>query len=181
MWRVLYALMLTIGAVGGTQLVAAAQGSDESVPPVTAPMTLSEMLRQAGHRIANEEAAYLDADAELTDQFVRPVLTVDLFAASVVDDRSRELVLTALRQIVAMDPSARRVAPPPTLQELDRLALARRTAAQQAARRWIEGLEANDPAWLARGTEALGAANRAEAEWYVALQQYLSGAQAGRP
>jgi hypothetical protein len=180
MWRVLYALMLTIGVLGGAHLVAA-QGSDEPVPPVTAPMTLSEMIRQAGHRITNEEAAYLDADAELTDQFVRPVLTVDLFAASVVDEQSRQLVLTALRQIVALDPAARPVAAPARLQELDRLAIARRTAARQAAQRWIEGLEANDPAWLARATEPLGAANRAEAEWYVALQQYLSGAQAGRP
>jgi hypothetical protein len=142
-------------------------------------MTLSEMIRNAGHTLSNEVAAYLDADAAHTEKFVQPVLTVDLFAASLVDERSRQIVLTALRQVVALDPGT--VSPPPPgLADLDRLAVARRTAAQQAARNWIQGLDGNDPGWLFRGSEALGLANQAEGEWYVLLNQFLAGAQASR-
>jgi hypothetical protein len=167
-------VLALIAALAGAAPSAAAQGSEDSVPPVTNPVTVSAMIRNAGYSVSAEEAAYLDADEQLTDQFVRAMLTAELHAATINDDYSRQLVLAELRRVVALDPAAGTPPAPPTLAELNRVSLARRTAIRQTARQWIEGLNANDPNWGARGSDAYGAARVAESDWYNLLRQIFT-------
>ena len=178
MLRAPHALALALVLLATASPVAAQQGDDEAVPPATGPLPMSAMLRNAGYAVSPEEATYLDADEQVMERFVTPLLTIELHAAFVNDDYSRQIVLAELRRIVALDPAATTVSPPPSLAELHRLALARRTAIRQAAQQWLEGLEASDPAWVTRGAESYGTARQAEADWYAALRQRLSGAPA---
>jgi len=154
---------------------AAQQGGDEAVPPVTAPIPISQMLRNAGYTISADEGAFLDADERLTDQFVTPVLTVELQAPFANDEFSRQVILSELRKVVALDPAAS-TAPPAALSELARISVVRRSAIRQAAQGWLAGLEANDPSWVTRGSDAYGTARQAEVDWYAALRQRLGGA-----
>jgi hypothetical protein len=136
-------------------------------------------LRAAGFTISGDEAAYLDADEQLTDQFVAPMLTVELHAPYVNDEFSRQVVLVQLRQVAALDPNGANLQAPPTLAELQRIAVARRTALRQAAQQWLAALQANDPNWVMAGADAYGAARQGEVDWYAALRQRLSGQAPG--
>ncbi len=182
MRRATRAILLVLMLLGLAAPARAQQSEEEeAVPPATAPVPLSTALRNAGYTLTAEEAAYLDADEEVTEQFLTPLLTVELHAPYVQDEYSRQIVLAELRRLAALDPTATPVAPTPTLAELHRLALARRTSLQEAARQWLEGLEANDPAWVARGAEAYGRARQAEADWYALLRQRLSASGPAAP
>jgi hypothetical protein len=181
MRRATRAILLALMLLGLAAPTGAQQSEEEAVPPATGPVPLSAALRNAGYTLTAEEAAYLDADEGVTEQFLTPLLTIELHAPYVQDEYSRQIVLAELRRLAALDPTATPVAPPPTLAELHRLALARRTSLQEAARQWLEGLEANDPAWVARGAEAYGRARQAEADWYALLRQRLSASSPGAP
>jgi hypothetical protein len=152
----------------------AQQGGDETVPPVTAPIPISQMLRNAGYNLSADEGTFLDADERLTDQFVTPVLTVELQAPFANDEFSRQVILAELRKVVALDPGAAAPAPA-SLSEVARISVLRRTAIRQAAQGWLAGLEANDPSWVVRGSDAYGTARQAEVDWYAALRQRLGG------
>jgi hypothetical protein len=132
------------------------------------------MIRNAGYTLSAEEAAYLDADEEATDQFVRAMLTTELHAPTINEDYSRQVVLSELRRVAALDPNAVTVAAPATLAELNRLAVARRTAIRQTAQAWLDALAANDPNWVNRGSEAYGAARQAESSWYETMRQIFT-------
>src|SRR5689334_11770494 len=133
MLRPRYVLVLGLLTLLPLQPVAAQEGSDEAVPPVTPPVSLSAMIRNAGYTLSAEEADYLDADEQATDQFVRAMLTTELHAPTINDDYSRQVVLAELRRVAALDPNGVSVAAPATLAELNRLAVARRTAIRQTA------------------------------------------------
>jgi hypothetical protein len=154
-------------------------GSDEVVPPATAPQPLSAQIRAAGFNVTDEEAAYLDADADYTDRFVAPMLTVELHAPYVSDDFSRQVVLSQLQQVATLDPDGNTVRPPASLAELQRIQVARRASLRQAAQQWLGALQANDPNWVMAGADAYGAARQGEVDWYAALRQRLSGQAPG--
>jgi hypothetical protein len=152
---------------------------EEVVPPVMPPQSISMLLRNAGYTITEEEARYLDADEQLTDRFVAPILTVEMHAQTINDEFSRQVVLNQLRQVTSLDPTANSVAAPASLAELHRIAVARRTALRDAAQQWLAGLEASDPQWVARGVEPYGAARQGEADWLTALRQRLTAQPGG--
>ena len=169
------AYLLALSLLMLTSVPASAlQGGDEAVPPVTAPIPISQMLRNAGYTISADEGTFLDADERLTDQFVTPVLTVELQAPFANDEFSRQVIMSELRKIVALDPGAAGTAPA-SLSEVARLSVVRRSAIRQAAQGWLTGLESNDPSWVVRGSDAYTTARQAEADWYSALRQRLGG------
>ena len=63
------------------------------------------MLRNAGYTVSADEATYLDADEQATDQFVRAMLTTELHAPTINDDYSRQLVIAGqeLLRIASVD------------------------------------------------------------------------------
>jgi hypothetical protein len=175
-------LSLAIGLLAAAPPLAAQQDADEAVPPATAPQPFSVQLRSAGFNITDAEAAYLDADAQFTDQFVAPMMTVELHAPYATDDFSRQVILAELQKVAALDPNGNTTQPPLTMAELQRIAVARRASIRQAAQQWLAALQANDPNWVQAGAESYGAARQGEADWYTALRQRLSagGAPAGQ-
>jgi hypothetical protein len=179
MRRALTIFSLVIGLLAAAPPLAAQQEGDEAVPPATAPQPLSAQIRAAGFNVTDQEAAYLDADAQFTDQFVAPMLTVELHAPYVSDDFSRQVVLSQLQQVANLDPNGNTVAAPPSLAELERIQAARRGAIRQAAQQWLAALQANDPNWVTAGADAYGSARQGEADWYAALRQRLAAAPAG--
>jgi hypothetical protein len=178
MRRLLTILPLAIALLAAAAPLAAQQ-SDEAVPPATAPQPLSAQIRAAGFNLTDEEAAYLDADAQLTDQFVAPMLTVELHAPNIADDFSRQVILAQLQQVTTLNPDGNTAQPPASMAELQRIQVARRTAIRQAAQQWLSALQANDPNWVMAGSEAYGAARQGEVDWYTALRQRLAGPSAG--
>jgi hypothetical protein len=172
-------VILTLASVLLTAAPAVAvQQSDETVPPATAPQPLSVQIRAAGFNVSDEEAAYLDADAQLTDQFIAPMLTVELHAATISDEFSRQVILAQLQQVTRLDPNASSVQVPASLAELQRIQVARRTSIRQAAQQWLTAVQANDPNWVTAGADAYGAARQGEVDWYAALRQRLAGPSA---
>jgi hypothetical protein len=172
-------ILLAFAVLAAAPRVAAQQEGDEAVPPATAPQPLSVQIRAAGFTVTDQEAAYLDADAQFTDQFVAPMLTVELHAPFVSDDFSHQVVLSQLQQVANLDPNGNTVQPPPSLAELERIQAARRASIRQAAQQWLAALQANDPNWVMAGSDAYGAARQGEADWYAALRQRLAGASGG--
>ncbi|HLH26504.1 MAG TPA: hypothetical protein VK066_28620 [Chloroflexota bacterium] len=181
MRRAVTMLLLAVALLAVAPPLAAQEEGDEAVPPATPPQPLSAQIRAAGYNVTDQEAAYLDADAQFTDQFVAPMLTVELHAPYINDDFSRQVVLAELQQVANLDPNGNTVQPPPTLVDLDRIQVARRTAIRQAAQQWLAALQANDPNWVMAGSDAYGAARQSESDWYAALRQRLAGAPAGAP
>lgn len=179
MRRALTIMTLAVALLAVAPPLAAQQGGDEAVPPATAPQPLSVQIRAAGFNVTDPEAAYLDADAQFTDQFVAPMLTVELHAPYVSDDFSRQVILAQLQQVVNLNPNGNTVPPPASLAELERIQAARRASIRQASQQWLGALQANDPNWVLAGSDAYGAARQAEADWYAALRQRLAGPSAG--
>ena len=181
MTRLLIGMACLTLLLAGAGPAAGQQEGEEVVPPVMPPMPLSAMLRNAGYTLTDAEARYLDADEQLTDQFVAPILTVELHAQFAADEFSRQVMISQLRQVTALDPGANTVPAPASMGEIERIAVTRRAALRRAAEQWLGGLEANDPAWVNRGVEAYGTARQGEADWLAALRQRLTGAPAGTP
>ncbi|HZS02976.1 MAG TPA: hypothetical protein VFE37_29975 [Chloroflexota bacterium] len=179
MRRALTIFSLAMALLAAAPPLAAFQGSDEQVPPATAPQPLSAQIRAAGFNITDQEAAYLDADAQFTDQFVAPMMTVELHAPYVSDEFSRQVILNQLQQVANLDPNGNTVPPPPSMTELERIQAARRAAIRQAAQQWLAALQANDPNWVMAGSDAYGTARQGEADWYAALRQRLAGPSGG--
>ncbi|MBX5491091.1 MAG: hypothetical protein IRZ14_08020 [Chloroflexi bacterium] len=135
--------------------------------------SISQVIRNAGYSLTPEEAAYLDADEQLTDRFVNAVITADLAVDTVNEPAVRQLLMDQLREVTQLDPASLSVQPPPSLQPLHQLGQLRREALQRTARAWLTGLEENDPFWINRGMDAYTQARQAEADWYAALRQRL--------
>ncbi len=70
---------------------------------------------------------------------------------------------------------------PASMADLQRIAVARRTALRQAAQQWLAVLQSNDPNWVAQGADAYATAQQGEADWYAALRQQLVGSAAQPP
>ena len=172
MTQLVVSIALTI-AVFAAPTVWAQEAAEEAGVAVTGTITASQMIRNAGYNLTNEEAAYLDADERVMERFLTALLAVDYQSNLVNEPAIRQVVLEQLRQLVSLNAAETPVAPPASMEALHRVAQARRTATQQAARAWLEGLEANDPNWVLRGSDAYGRARQGEADWYSALRERL--------
>lgn len=180
-WLLGLTLWLAVGAVPAAAQQAsptapppAGQGptTEEVIPPPMPAQTISQIIRSAGYSLTPEEAAYLDADEQLTERFVNAIITADLAVSMVNEPAVRQLLIDQLRAVTRLDP-ALGMQPPPSLQMLHQVGQLRREALQRTARAWLEGLEANDPFWINRGMEPYAQARQAEADWYTMLRQRL--------
>ena len=179
MARLVVVLAIFIAAAAIAWPAGAQAPQAEAVPPATGPVTVSQMIMNAGYTLTPDEIVYLDADEQYMERYVTAILAVDMQAAFVNEPSIRQVVTDQLRQVVALDPSGG-PRPPASMQALHQVGQARRSAIQRAARGWLEGLEANDPYWVNRGAEAYGQARQGEADWYSALRERLL-AQANNP
>ena len=158
----------------------AASAQDEPVPPAGPPRTVSERLRDQGQIVPDAEAAYLDADEQVQEQFLQALIFVELLSnvAPTVQDW-RAAMLQALQYFASLDPDPG-PAPPIALQAVHAEAVRHRERLRAAAEAWLAGVEADDPAWRQRGAAELGAAEQARLLWHRALlERYAARAVPG--
>jgi len=155
------------------------QGADSATVTTVGP---SQLIRQAGYVLSDAEAAYLDADQPIGQQYSAALLQVMALGgpnAGLPDETAKPALEVVLRRLVALDPTAAPEAPP-SLQPLRALAIEQRQATQRAATAWLAALEAGDPDWWQAGANDLALANQALQNW----QQELASRYpppAGRP
>lgn len=154
----------------------------EEVLPAGPPLSLSARLRAQGHPVAPAEAVYLDADEQITEQYVRLLVVVqELAAMPPTTPEWRRALVAYLQAMADLDPAAAPVPPPDGLRAVHEHAVAYREELGTAARRWLAAIEANDPAWLLQGADAYGAAEQARLAWQKALWEYYVGEPAPGP
>jgi hypothetical protein len=156
-------------------LAAPAAGQDD-VPAAGPPLSLSGRLLAQGHPVSPAEAVYLDADEQVTEQYVRLLVVVqELSRMPPSTEGWRPALLANLQAMAALDPAKAPVAPPAELDAVHAEAVAYRGHLGRAAGAWQAALRADDPAWLQRGTDEYAAAEAARLAWYQALWVYYTG------
>ncbi len=154
----------------------------EEVLPAGPPRSLSARLRAQGHPVAPAEAAYLDADEQVTEQYVRLLVVVqELAALPPTTPEWRRAMVLYLEAMANLDPAAAPVPPPDGLLAVHTHAVAYREGLGTAARQWLAAIRAEDPAWLLQGADAYGAAEQARLAWQKALWEYYVGEPAPGP
>ena len=174
-WRGLGALLgawLTAwGALGAAPAVAQSE-----VPTAGPPLSLSGRLQAQGHSVTPAEATYLDADEQVTEQYVRLLVVVQEIAGMPPSAAGwRQALETYLGAMADLDPTQAPVPPPDTLRTLHAQVVAYREALGTAARQWLAAVRAGNPAWVARGNDAYAAAERARFDWHQALREHYTG------
>jgi hypothetical protein len=165
--------------VGAT---AAPAHGQEDLPQAGPPLSLSQRLQAQGHSVASAEAAYLDADEQVTDEFVRLLAYVQMvMSVPATTDGWQDSMVRLLEPMVVLDPERAPVPPPDSLAAVHAASVGYRSHLSAAALQWLGGVEANDPAWLQRGLEEYGAAERARLAWHKALYEYYTGEPAPGP
>ena len=181
-WLVVLILVPLLTGLPPGPLPAHGAAAQEEVPPAGPPVPLSQRLRAQGHPVDTAEAAYLDADEQAREEFLRLQVVVDLLASLRPDtDDWKITLLQHLGQLAALDPTRTPVAPPPTLLAVHDQSLAYRRHLGAAALQWLAGVHANDPTWLQRGAEEHANAERARLAWYKALWEHYTGQPAPAP
>jgi hypothetical protein len=139
-------------------------------------------LLAQGHPVQPVEAVYLDADEKVTEDFVGLLVVVDLLGSlsPTVEDWKSAMV-GYLQDLAALNPRATPVPPPPGLVAVHDDSVAYREHLGAAAREWLAGVQADDPAWRERGFDEYGAAERARLAWYKDLWVYYTGQPAPTP
>ncbi len=156
--------------------------SQEEVPAAGPPLSLSQRLTAQGHTVAPDEAAYLDADEQVTEDFVRLLAYVQMMMTVPPSTEGwRESLGNFLEAMVVLDPERTPVPPPESLAEVHADAVAYRAHLSSAALEWLHGVEASDPAWMQRGMDEYGAAEQARLAWYKALYERYTGEPAPGP
>jgi len=166
-------LLVIVGllAVAGAWLPAAHAEPQQQVDISQSPVPISQIIRQAGYSLTDAEAAYLDGEQQLQALYVRALAQIVTLAGSesgVPQGATREVIVGELQRLVALDPNAAPSAPD-SLQPLRELALRQRAAIRQAASLWLEGLQAGDPDWRARGGDAFAEAQQSLLNWQQEL------------
>jgi hypothetical protein len=155
-WSTLGAVLaaaLTGALLLGGASAAPAHGQ-EDVPQAGAPLSVSQRLQAQGHRVAQAEAAYLDADEQVTDEFVRLLAYVQMvMAVPTTADGWQDSMVRLLEPMVVLDPERAPVPPPESLATVHAASVGYRSHLSAAALQWLGGVEASDPAWLQRGLE----------------------------
>jgi hypothetical protein len=144
------------------------QGAETATITTVSP---SQLIRQAGYTLTDAEAAYLDADQPIGQQYSTALLQVMALGgpnAGLPDSTLQPAVEAVLQRLAALDPSATPDAPD-SLQRVRTLAVEQRQATQRAATAWLAALQAGDPNWWQAGADDLAAANLALQNWQQEL------------
>ncbi|HEY7067216.1 MAG TPA: hypothetical protein VII06_37485 [Chloroflexota bacterium] len=172
-WGQALLIVALLVALGGG--AAPAAGQDE-VPAAGPPQSLSARLISQGHDVTPDEAVYLDADEQVTEQYVRLLVVVEELARmNPTAPNWRTAIVTYLQAMTDLDPAEAPVPPPDSLAEIHARSVAYRAELGTAAQAWLDGVEVDDPTWLLRGNDAYAAAERARLQWYQALYEYYTG------
>lgn len=148
----------------------------DEVPPAGPAVPMSARLHAQGYDVAAPEAAYLDADEQVTEAYLRPLTMVQVLMATPPSRPCWAEVMTLyLEMLERLDPAWAPVPPPADLQGVHAAAVAYRAHLGAAARAWLGGVRADDPAWLTRGQADYAAAERARRAWYAALWEHYAG------
>src|SRR5262249_639655 len=153
-------VIASLFVLGCMWLPAAHAEPQQQVDLSQSPMPISQIIRQAGYTLTDAEASYLDGEQQLQSQYVLPltqVMTLAGAGSGVPEGATREVMVGELQRLTAMDPNASPSAPE-SLQALRELAVRQRAAIRRAASLWLEGLQAGDPEWRARGGDAFAEA-----------------------
>ena len=143
------------------------QGTEVSITTLSP----SELVRQAGYALSDAEAAYLDADQPIGQQYNTALLQVMALGgpnAGLPDSAMQPAVEAVLQRLSALEPAAAPEAPA-SLQRLRTLAVEQRQATQRAANAWLAALRAGDPTWWQAGASDLAVANQALQDWQQEL------------
>ncbi|HLH26468.1 MAG TPA: hypothetical protein VK066_28440 [Chloroflexota bacterium] len=157
-----------LAAVFVTQPTAWASGQNQGADNATVTtMSPSQLIRQAGYTLTDAEAAYLDADQPIGQQWSTALMQVVALGgpnAGLPDSTMQPALEAVLQRLIALDPEAAPEAPP-SLQPLRSLAVQQREATQRAAKAWLAALQAGDPNWWQAGAADLTLANQALQSW----------------
>jgi hypothetical protein len=171
----LLALWLLAG-LGWALLGAAPAAAQDEVPAAGPPLSLSGRLLAQGHRVTPAEAIYLDADEQVTEQYVRLLVVVqEISRAAPTAEGWRPTILAYLDAMGQLDPAQAPVPPPEGLGAVHAHAVAHRAQLGTAAAEWRAAIQADDPTWLLRGNDAYAAAERARLAWHQALWEHYTG------
>ena len=125
------------------------------------------MIRQAGYVLTDAEAAYLDADQAIGQQYSTALLQLVALGgpnAGLPDSAAQPALVAVLQRLLAFDPAASPEAPA-SLQPLRALAVEQRAATLRAASAWLTALQAGDPTWWQAGANDFGLANQSLQNW----------------
>jgi hypothetical protein len=168
MRRLILVALLTICGLG---LNGAGRALAQNADSTAAPTSFGQFLRASGVTVSDAEMAYLDADERLEQGFLLALMNLQSLAATPAEQQTaewRQSLTSELNRIVAMDPGGVPQAPP-SLQQFRDLGVQHRQHVQQAARRWLEGVQAGDPQWNVRGADEERAAGESYAAWMQEL------------
>jgi hypothetical protein len=146
---------------------------DQGAEVTITTLSPSQLIRQAGYALTDAEAAYLDADQSIGQEYSTALLQVMALGgpnAGLPDGTMRPAIEAVLQRLSGLDPAATPEAPA-SLERLRSLAVEQRQATQRAARAWLAALQAGDPGWWQAGAGELAAANQALQNW----QQEFAG------
>ena len=178
--RLALVLMLLAAVAGGA--LPAPTAAQEEVPAAGPPLAISQRLRAQGHTVTADEAAYLDADEQVTDEYVRLLGYVQLVMSSPANAADwRDDMVAFLEPMALLVPDRTPVPPPDTLAAVHAAAVGYHTHLGAAALQWLRAVEANDPQWVQAGLEEYGAAERARLAWQKALYERYVGEPAPGP
>jgi hypothetical protein len=167
MRRLILVALLSLCTTVGAFERAAAQNADATA----APTSFGQFLRASGLTVSDAEIAYLDADERLEQGYLLALTNLQLLAATPTEqqnDQWRQSLASELNRIIAMDPAAV-PQPPPSLQRFRDLGVEHRQHVQQAARQWLNGVQAGDAQWNVRGADAERLAGEAYTAWMQEL------------
>jgi hypothetical protein len=181
--RKLGIVIAVLAATLVAQPAAQANGQNQGADAATVTtLSLSQIIRQAGYTLTDEEAAYLDADQAFGQQYSTALLQVVALGgpnAGLPDSAVQPALEAVLQRLVALDPAASPEAPA-SLQPLRALAVEQREAARRAAVAWLDALQAGDPNWWQAGASDFAATNLALQNWQQELAARYPPPQ-GRP
>ncbi|HZR99966.1 MAG TPA: hypothetical protein VFE37_14735 [Chloroflexota bacterium] len=175
--------LLGLLAVCGWGLVGAPlAASQDEVPAAGPPLSLSGRLLAQGHAVTPAEAVYLDADEQVTEQYVRLLVVVqELSRMLPTTEGWRPALMANLQAMADLDPAEAPVPPPEGLEAVHAASVGYRAHLGAAASEWLAAVRADDPTWLLRGNDEYAAAERARLAWYQALWEHYTGEPAPNP
>ncbi|HEY7064646.1 MAG TPA: hypothetical protein VII06_24445 [Chloroflexota bacterium] len=166
--RQLGIVLLLLAGLLGAPASARASGEHQSADSATVTsVTASQLIRQAGYPLTDAEAAYLDADQAVGQQYataIGQVMALGSPGSGLPDATMQPALVAVLQRLVALDPAATPEAPD-SLQSLRALAVEQRQAMQRAATAWLTALQAGDPNWFQAGADDFAAASQALQSW----------------
>jgi hypothetical protein len=150
------------GAAATTQpQPAAGAGQSQTTPVAGQPQatTISQYVRDQGHTLTADEAAFFDADEVIQAVYTQALVNIELLARAETVPQTEEWAQSVARNLellMALDPTAAPPAPP-SLQRLRELAVEQRQHYRAAATQWWQAFQADARDWRERGMAEQGA------------------------